>query len=162
MTDGMSQAQLGLWVEDPLFTLGWTDLAPLRIKKALSYDPDNPRYHYSLGLVYFNRNEWEDAVREHKLALEKEPRNREYLRALGEAIFSSGDKKTGVEYLHEVVPLYPNDSGILAELASAYTYLGDMDSAKRYAEEAMRVNPDDVMAHTVLWRIEHNPGGCSD
>jgi len=137
-----------------LLMLGKTDLGLCHIKKALSYDPDNPRYHYLLGFVHYTRYEWENAVQEYKLALDREPWNQEYLRALGEATFNSGDKKTGLEYLHEVAPFYPNNSGMLTELATAYMSIGDMTSARQYAEEAVRTNPGDIMAHAVLRKIK--------
>ena len=135
---------------DILLTLGQTDLGLYHIKKALSYDLDNPRYHYLLGFVHYIRYEWENAIQEYKLAFDKEPWNREYLHALGEAVFNAGDKKTGLEYLHEVAPFYPDNSGMLAELATAYISLGDRTLAREYAEEAVRTNPTDIMAHAVL------------
>jgi Flp pilus assembly protein TadD len=141
-----------------LLMLGQTDLAENHIRKALNYDPQNPRYHSLLGFVYYTRYEWENAIQEYRLALDREPWNRLYLRVLGEAIFNSGDKKTGLEYLHKVAPLYPDNSGMLAELATAYMSIGDMASAREYAEEAVRTNPTDVMAHAVLRRIKQEIG----
>lgn len=143
---------------DVLLTLGRTDHGENHIRRALSYDPENHRYHYLLGFIYDQRYQWESAIQEYKLALDREPWNRLYLRALGEATFNSGDKETGLEYLHEVAPLYPDNSGMLAELATAYMSLGDMTSAREYAEEAVRTNPADVMAHAVLRRIKQETG----
>ncbi len=135
---------------DILLTLGQTELGLYHIKKALSYDLDNPRYHYLLGFVHYIRYEWENAIQEYKLAFDKEPWNREYLHALGEAVFNAGDKKTGLEYLHEVAPFYPDNSGMLAELATAYMSLGDIENARLYAEKAVATRPDDIMALAVL------------
>ncbi len=142
-----------------LLMLGQTDLAENHVRKALSYDPQNPRYHSLLGFVYYTRYEWQNAVQEYKLALDREPWNREYLHVLGVAIFNSGDREAGMEYLHKVAPLYPDNSGMLTELATAYMSLGDMTSAREYAEEAVRTNPADIMAHAVLRRIEGETGG---
>lgn len=124
---------------DVLLTLGQTDLAEGHIRKALSYNPENPKYHSLLGFVYYTRYEWENAVRQYKLALDKEPWNRGYLHAVGVAVFNSGDRKTGLEYLHRVLPLYPDNSGMLAELATAYMSLGDIESARLYAEKAVAI-----------------------
>ncbi len=142
---------------DILLTLGQTDLGLHHVKKALSYDPNNPCYHSLLGFVYYTRHEWENAVQEYKLALDREPWNREYLRSLGTAIFNAGDKKTGLQYLHEVAPLYPDNSGMLTELATAYMSLGDMTLAREYAEEAVRTNPTYIMAHSI-WP---DPSNCT-
>jgi tetratricopeptide (TPR) repeat protein len=144
---------------DILLMLGRFGEGESHIRKALSYDPENPDYHHLLGFVYYMRQEWDNAVKEYKLALDREPWNRGYLRSLGAATFNAGDKKTGLQYLHEVAPLYPNNSGMLNELATAYMSIGDMTSAKEYAEEAVRTNPADVMAHAVLRRIKQETGG---
>ncbi len=58
---------------DVLLTLGQTDLAEGHIRKALSYNPENPKYHSLLGFVYYTRYEWKNAVKQYKLALDKEP-----------------------------------------------------------------------------------------
>ena len=143
---------------DILYMLGQTDLAEDHIRKALSYNPENPDYHRTLGVIYYTRYEWENAVKEYRVALEKEPWNRESLRSLGEAIFNAGDKKAGLEYLREVAPFYPDNSGMLTELATAYMSLGDMTLAREYAEEAVRTNPTDIMAHAVLRKIKQEIG----
>jgi len=144
---------------DVLLTLGQTDLAESHIRNALSYNPENPKYHSLLGFVYYTRYEWENAVKQYKLAFDKEPWNRDYLHAVAVAAFNSGDRKTGLEYLHRVLPLYPDNSGMLAELATAYMSLGDIESARLYAEKAVRTNPADVMAHAVLMRIKQEIRG---
>ncbi len=89
-----------------LYMIGQTELAEDHIRKALNYNPENPDYHCTLGVIYYTRLEWEKAVKKYRVALEKEPWNREYLLALGEADFNAGDKKTGLEYLHKAVPFY--------------------------------------------------------
>jgi len=137
---------------DILLTLGQTDLGLYHIKKALSYDPDNPRYHYLLGFIYDQRYEWENAIQEYRLALDREPWNREYLRALGETIFNSGDKKTGLEYLHKALLLSPDNPGLLIDLATAYMSLGDIESARLYVRKSVAIRPDNIMAWAVLKR----------
>jgi len=135
---------------DILYMLGQTELAEDHIRKALNYNPENPNYHCTLGVIYCTRFEWEKAVREYGMALEKEPWNGEYLRALGEAVFNAGDKKTGLEYLHKAAPFYSDNSGFLAQMATAYMSLGDIENARLYAEEAVATRPDDIMALAVL------------
>jgi Flp pilus assembly protein TadD len=138
---------------ETLLMLGQSDLAERHIRKALSYDPENPRYHSLLGFIYYTQYQWKNASHEYELALDREPWNRDYLRALANATFCSGDRKRGLEYLHEAAVFYPDNSGMLVELATAYLSIGDIASAKRYADEAVQVNPSDIMAHAVLRRI---------
>ena len=56
-----------------LYMLGQTKLAEDHIRKALNHNPENPNYHYTLGVIYCTRFEWEKAVREYRVVLEKEP-----------------------------------------------------------------------------------------
>lgn len=137
-----------------LLMLGETDLGHGHIRKALSYDPENPRYHYLLGFVYSTKYEWEHAIHEYKAALEREPTERSYQHALGEAIFNSGDKLLGMESLLKAAALHPANSGMLAQLATAYMSLASIAAAKVYAEKAAETNPDDIMGWVVLRRIQ--------
>jgi len=143
---GYAHACLG----EVLLMLGRTDQGENHVRKALSYDPENPSCHFLLGFVYGQRYEWENAIQEYRLALDREPWNREYLRALGVAIFNSGDRKTGLEYLQKAMDLCPDNPGMLTELATAYLSLGDFESARLYAERAVAIRPDDIMAWVVL------------
>ena len=138
---------------DVLLTIGQTDLAEGHIRNAFSYNPENPEYLSMLGFVYYDRYEWENAVRQYKLALDKESWNREYLRSVGEVTFNAGDKRSWFEYLPAASPFYTNSSGMLAELATADMSIGDMTLAREYAEEAVRTNPTDIMAHAVLGEL---------
>lgn len=153
-----ANARLG----DILFMLGQTDLAEDHLRKALSYNPENPDYHRTLGVIYYTRYEWENAVKEYRVALEKEPWNGTYLLALGKAVFNSGDKKTGLEYLHKAEPFYSDNSGFLAELATAYMSLGDIGNARLYAGKAVAIRPDDIMAWAVLKKTYVLGSGASN
>jgi tetratricopeptide (TPR) repeat protein len=79
-----------------LLMLGQTELGQNHISKAVSYNPENPHYHFLLGFVYYTRYEWENAIKQYKLALDKEPWNREYMHALAVAVFNYGDKEMGI------------------------------------------------------------------
>jgi tetratricopeptide (TPR) repeat protein len=146
VADERANAQLG----DILLTLGRTEKAEIHVRKAISYDPQNPRYRFLMGFIHQTRYEWENAIHEYKSALDRDPNNREYVRALGEAIFESGDKETGIEYLSKAMASSLPNSGILTELATAYLSLGDIERARLCAERAVAIRPDDIMAWAVL------------
>lgn len=148
--DNLATERAHACLGEVLLTIGRTDEGENHIRKALSYDLENHRYHYLLGFIYGQKYEWENAIQEYRLALDCEPWNRGYQRALGKATFNSGDKKKGLEYLHKVAPFYPDNPGMLAELATAYMSLGDIETARLYAGKAVKVRPDDIMAWAVL------------
>ena len=47
---------------DILYMIGQSELAEDHIRKALNYNPENPDYHCTLGVIYYTRFEWEKAV----------------------------------------------------------------------------------------------------
>jgi len=154
---GYAHACLG----EVLLMLGRTDQGENHVRKALSYDPENPSCHFLLGCVYGLRYEWENAIQEYRLALDREPWNPTYLRAIGEAIFNSGDRKLGLEYLQKAMDLCPENSGMLTELATAYLSLGDFASARLYTQRAVAIRPDNILAWVVMKKAYALENGLS-
>ena len=107
------------YLGDIFLTLKQLDLAENHIKKAISYKPENPAYHYLLGFTYSIKRQWEMAIQEFEVAIDKEPNNGEYLRGLGWAIYSNGDERKGLAYLHKAIDLAPTNGNILTDLAAA-------------------------------------------
>ena len=90
------------------------------IKKAISFRPEKPGYHYILGFIYSVKRQWDKAIPEFEIAVDKEPDNGEYLHGLAWAIYSSGDIAKGLASLEEASRLAPTNVNILTDLAVAY------------------------------------------
>ena len=78
------------YLGDIFLTLQKLDPAKDYIKKAISFSPEKPSYHYILGFIYSNKRQWDKAIAEFEIAVAKEPDNGEYLRGLAWAVYSSG------------------------------------------------------------------------
>ena len=138
------------YLGDIFLTLRQLDLAEDHIKKAISYKPEKPGYHYILGFIYSVKKQWDNAIPEFEIAVDKEPDNGEYLRGLGWAMHSSGDRAKGLAYLHEASHLAPTNVNILTDLAVTYLSTVNISKAKEYAERAVHLDPANAMAQDVL------------
>ena len=95
------------YLGDISLTLRQLALAEDHIKKAISYKPEKPGYHYILGFIYSVKKQWDIAIPEFEIAVAKESENGEYLRGLAWAIYSSGDVTKGLAFLEEASRLAP-------------------------------------------------------
>jgi len=82
-------------IGDIYLTLRELELAVDYLKKALSYDPLNPKYHYLLGFAYSVSERWDGAITEFEVSVKQQPKDAEYLRGLGWALWSVGKKAKG-------------------------------------------------------------------
>jgi Flp pilus assembly protein TadD len=136
-----------------LSACGRDDLAERYIKRAITYNPDNPRYHHMLGIICNSNGQYEKAIEEFALAAHKEPDNVSYLSDLGANIYNHGNRKLGLEHIHKALELAPTNRDLLTSLAMAYLSLGDMTRAQGYAEKAAEIAPDDVWTQVVLRKV---------
>lgn len=141
------------YLGDIFLTLRQLDTAEEHIKKAISFSQEKPGYHYILGFIYSNKQQWDKAVVEFETAVAKEPDNGEYLRGLAWAVYSSGDIAKGLASLEKASRLAPTNANILTDLAVAYLSSVNIDKATEYAERAVRLDPTSAMAQDVLKRV---------
>ncbi len=141
------------YLGDIFLRLRQLDTAEEHIKKAISFSPEKPDYHYILGFIYSVRRQWNKAIAEFETAIKKEPDNGEYLRGLAWAVYSSGDVAKGLASLEKAGRLAPDNVNILTDLAVAYLSSVNIDKAKGYAERAVQLDPINSVARDVLKRI---------
>ena len=142
------------YLGDIYLTLGQLDLAESHIKKAISYRPEKPDYHYVLGFVYSVQCRWDKAIKEFEISVNKKTDNAEYLRGLGWACFNAGDKIKGLEHLHRASEMAPSNVHIWLDLANAYLLTLDFERAKQYGAKALLVDPGNSLAREVVGKIE--------
>ena len=138
------------YLGDLFLTLRQLALAEDHIKKAISYKPEKPGYHYILGFIYSVKRQWNKAIPEFEIAVGKEPDNGEYLRGLAWAIYSSGDRAKGLASLEKARRLAPANANILTDLAIAHLSSLNVNKATEYAERAVRLDPTNALAQDVL------------
>lgn len=137
-------------IGDIYLSLRELELAEDYLRKALSYDPLNSKYHYLLGFTYSISSQWDRAIKEFEVSVKQQPKEPEYLRGLGWALWSAGKKAKGLKYLGQAISFAPNNVNILTDLAAAYLRGGDFDRAQEYAERAVKIDPKSTLAKDVL------------
>ena len=137
-------------IGDIYLTLRELELAEDYLKKALGYEPLNPKYHYLLGFTYSVSKQWDRAIKEFEASVRQQLQEAEYLRGLGWATWSAGNKRRGLKYLKQAISLAPDNVNILADLAAAHLRDGHLDAAQEYAERAVKADPKSALAKDVL------------
>ena len=142
------------YLGDIFLRLRQLNLAERHVKKALSYGPEKPGYHYILGFIYSVSRRWDKAIAELGIAVDRKPEDGECLRALAWAIFNSGDQKKGLAYLNKANKLDPTNVKVLTDMAVAHLSMENMIKAREYAQRAVFLAPENTLVREVLMSIE--------
>ncbi len=101
-----------------------------------------PKAHYSLGLVHWQRGEWEHAARHFKLTLQLQPDHFDAALALGETCLRNGDAKAAIAALRNAATIAPDSASVYHLLGSAYAGSGAWADAAQAFEQAVEIEPE--------------------
>lgn len=140
---------------DILYALGLASYQSGDLDRALYYlqqlaGKRLPKVHYSLGLIYWRRMEFEHAERHFRMALELEPESSDTAVALGETCLRNGKTSDAVEVLRRAVLLQPGDDLIELSLSQALVAEGKGEEAASLLESLVHRNPDNPDASYAL------------
>jgi tetratricopeptide (TPR) repeat protein len=140
---------------DILYALGLASYQSGDLDRALYYlqqlaGKGLPKVHYSLGLIYWRRMEFEHAERHFRLALEMEPESCDTAVALGETYLRNGKTREAVEVLRRASLLQPGDDLIERSLSQALLADGKGEEAASVLESIHQRNPDSADASYAL------------
>ena len=122
-------------------------------------NPDNPRLHYYLGLVYLKGKDSAQAVRSFKKSLALSPNMAEVHLYLGAAHHHQGMSRDAVHHLQEAVRLVPQMSDAHARLGAIYLKdMGNPQQAIPCLEKAVEYSPDFSAALSLLGDAHHALG----
>lgn len=152
--DDIASEYANAYLGDIFLTIRSLNFAEKHLKKAISYAPKKPHYHYLLGFIYSIREQWAKAVKEFKVSIQLDPSNGEYERGLGWAIFNGGDRTEGLAHLYRALDLSLSKANTLTDLATAMLVLGNTDKARDYGEKAVQLDPGYILAHKLLETID--------
>lgn len=152
--DDIASDYANAYLRDIFLTMRGLDLAEKHLRKAISYAPKKPHYHYLLGFTYSIREQWAKVVKEFEVSIQLDPSNGEYERGLGWAIFNGGDKVDGLAHLYRAMDLSPTNANVLTDLATAMLVLRNIDKAREYGEDAVRVDSGHTLAQKLLENID--------
>ena len=132
----------------------WKDVVTKSPQKAVGY--------YNLGVIYQDKGDLDDAVREYQLALEQDPA---YVLAhinLGIIYHSKGLIDRAIREFSIAIELDPDLSQAYYNLGRVFQYQGRNDSAIEQYQLAIKFKPDYPEAHNNLGAIYKSKGFAED
>jgi tetratricopeptide (TPR) repeat protein len=121
-------------------------------------NPNDAGAHNNLGVVYYNKGLYEDAVQHFEHALEIDPRMQVAERNLQIAYFGTGYFERLVAQLTELLDRNPDDTEARDQLARALYNSGDNAGAIRELRQLLVARPDDAALYQRLARAELKRG----
>jgi Tfp pilus assembly protein PilF len=116
-------------------------------KKLQMAKEKDPQYQYSMGAVYLNNNNLDEAIRLFNKALSVDPRHYQSLNALGLAYSMKGDLREAEKSFRKCLEVSPNFMEAHNNLGMIYQEMGFLDKAE---EEFKRVIADPTYASKEL------------
>jgi tetratricopeptide (TPR) repeat protein len=101
--------------------------------------PDLADAHYTLGILYWQRGEFDQADEELQKAIQSKPDYAEAYYTLGTVLKQQGKLPEAAAALREAIRLQPDFAGAHTTLAAVLRQLGDADGAAVEAKEGARI-----------------------
>jgi serine/threonine protein kinase/Flp pilus assembly protein TadD len=132
----------------------WLDKSIESSLKALMYDSTLPEAYAALGLGYYSKRMFDDAVTASRKAIELDPNNFIGYWILGR-IYNNTDRYTESEQLfHKVLELNPDFYSVYGDLQIVYGHLGEKEKYQKILQEGLETykrylsqHPDDSRGH---------------
>ncbi|MBI3567321.1 MAG: tetratricopeptide repeat protein [Gemmatimonadetes bacterium] len=125
-------------------------------------DPSDAGAHNNLGVLYYNKGLYEEAVAAFTKALELDPKMQVAQRNLEVAYFSTGFYDSRVALLRDRLRLRVDDREARWELGRAYALLGHTEEAIAEFTALLRHHPGDIAAIVQLGLAEKANGSLGD
>jgi tetratricopeptide (TPR) repeat protein len=124
-------------------------------------DPSDAGAHNNLGVLYYNKGMYEEAVSAFSQALELDPKMQVARRNLEVAYFNTGYYDRRVAELRERLRQQPADRDARWELGRAHSALGDAQEAVAEFRALLEYHPDDLGAIVQLGLAEKAGGNLA-
>ena len=113
------------------------------VRKAVEKDPENPRLLTALGNAFYDREDWDGAVRAYEKARRKAPSDPNLLSDLGAAYRNLGDFGPAIVCFEKARAADPDHWQSLVNLVLIEAFdRRDRDAARRHFEELKRRFPE--------------------
>lgn len=132
----------------------WLDLAMETSLKALMYNPTLAEAYSALGLAYFHKNMYDEAVTSSRKAIELDPNNYISYWILGRIYLSTDHDAEALEVFERVLQLNPEFYSVYNDLRIVYDRLGNTGKSEEILGLSLGVyarylsqHPDDARGH---------------
>lgn len=124
-----------------------------RLRRAITQNPDDANIHYTLGLQFIKRKQWQEAVRAFKNVVFLNPDDPRPLINLGNIYFVEGNVAKAIEKYQAVLALNDKSTEALANVGTAYASAGNIDMARKYWQALLRIDERNVTARQGLKKL---------
>jgi len=111
------------------------------LKELVEKYPKEKEAHFTLGLVYQNRDLFEEALEEYHQALELDPNWGYLLNSLAYTYSDKGNHEKAIEYFQKYAAVSPGDANPIDSLAEQYFRMGRLDEAIANYKKALEIKP---------------------
>jgi len=120
------------------------------LEAAVKRDPGNPDLHVALGLVYWDRNGSEAALKAFQTAVKVGPRSAEAHNWLGVAVAEKADLPGAIALFRKAIALDPTYGRAYTNLGSTLATSGDFAEAVEVFQKALTLEPNNLGAQMNL------------
>lgn len=121
-----------------------------QIETEIRKDPNNPHLQVTLGLAYWDRNDYPRALEAFQRAVKMGPASAEAHNWLGVALLEKADMPGAIAEFEKAVSLDPKSERAYTNLGSALAKSGDLGEAVEAFKKALALQPDSLPAHMNL------------
>lgn len=133
---------------------GQVEEAVRELTRVAEIDPDNEYAHFFLGNAYFDRDEWDRALKCYVRALELAPRYLGAMVGAGHALRMMTRYAQAIRMAKQALLISNEDPDVLYLLGVTHFQRGDNEDAKKYFEQFLETNPELEVAYEVRGMIQ--------
>lgn len=112
---------------------------------AVDADPKRSNWHYELALLYFNANDYKNAVKCFDGAIKAGYRqDNDFMENYGFCQLYAGDAEKAMTILNQVIERKPNNTALLGDIAYAMYTTKRYQGAVEFYEKVLTINPKDA------------------
>ncbi|MBQ6843149.1 MAG: tetratricopeptide repeat protein [Agathobacter sp.] len=111
-------------------------------KKLIEKEPNNPRYHHSLGTTLRWLRKYEDAMTSIKQAIELEPNNSDFHHSLSDIYYYKEQYEDALHEINIAIKLNPYDSFYYCSKGTILSNLNRYEEAIESTSLAIKMNPE--------------------
>jgi tetratricopeptide (TPR) repeat protein len=132
------------------------------VKAALKRDPRNPKLWVDLGLVFWDTNDYSNALQSFQQAVKVGPSSAEAHNWFGVALMQRGDFPSAITEFRKAISLNPKYLRAYTNLGSALSKSGNLAEGVRVFQKAVALEPDSLAAHLNLGIALRENGDAKD
>lgn len=149
------QAEDYITTANKYFNEGKLSLAEIFYKKALEQKPDDFEVNYNLGKIYYNNNDYVNAVKYLQTAYDIKP-EREILFMMADSYVGQNNPQKGFSVYSNIMLQYPDYGDVYLNAGLvAYNYLYDKDLTITHWKKFLMLKPNDEQAPKIRKALEY-------